>query len=92
MGGEQYNNLYSASELLEKASKTYKTFHLHASSTYAGSIKSTVDKWKQLIGDNLIEVSNANQVASIIASTIVNNIQAAVEKSAENNQTHKPLL
>jgi hypothetical protein len=70
MGSGQYEN-YSADFLLEKAREKYHVFHLHIKQTGAGSRQSTIDGWKQLMSDGLIIVEDKNDVAAIIADTIL---------------------
>lgn len=72
MGEGEYSSA-DASVLLDMARKTYNVFHIHIKETAAGSIRRTVDGWKQLLGKNLIVADRHEDVAGIIAETIKNN-------------------
>ena len=55
-------------DLLEEARKTYNVYHIHCND---GSYTSRVsDKWKKLLGENLIIVDDSNVVAEVIATTV----------------------
>jgi len=64
-----------APELLTKARETYEVFHLHISETSAGSRKKTVDGWKQLMSDNLIEIKHHDEVAKAIVGKILSTLK-----------------
>jgi len=70
MGSNPQTN-FTAAELLEKASKLYHCYHLHIKQTGAGGRQETMDGWKQLIGDHLIIVDHKEDVARIIAETVI---------------------
>lgn len=70
MGEGQYSD-YTSDSLLEKACEKYHVFHLHIKQTNAGGRQETINGWKQLMSDKLIIVENKNDVASIIADTIL---------------------
>jgi hypothetical protein len=70
MGDGQYED-FSYDKLLEKAQEQYHVFHLHIKQTNAGSRQSTIDGWKQILGDNLIVVENRNDVSKVISDTIL---------------------
>lgn len=96
MGPGEYRS-FSANELLEKAQEKYNVFHLHIKQTGAGSIQSTMDGWKQLMGDKLIIVENKNDVAKIIAETIIKySITQQNSSKSETTQTKtetiKPII
>jgi len=100
MGEGQYADL-SASDLLEKASEKYHCFHLHIKQTRAGSMQSTMNGWKQLMGEGLIIVDNKNDVSRIISEKVVevqkqyqgvtsspSTPEAKIEKGEEDNQSN----
>jgi hypothetical protein len=70
MGDGQYEN-YSSHQLLAKASEKYNTFHIHVKETGAGSRQPVMDGWKQLMANNLIIAENHNDIAKVIADTIL---------------------
>lgn len=69
MGDGQYSDA-SASELLEQAKKKYNVYHIHIRETFAGSKQSTMDGWKQLLGDNVIIVQSKDEVPHVIAKIV----------------------
>ena len=64
---------YSAAELLEKARETYNVYHIHVRETRNGKNQSVVDGWKQVLGENLIEVQDSSEIAGLIAEIVVKN-------------------
>jgi hypothetical protein len=82
MGDGQYSDL-SADMLLEKAREKYHCFHLHIKQTGAGSRQSTMNGWKQLMGDGLIIVENKNDVPRIISETIIKTQSLNIKEEKE---------
>jgi hypothetical protein len=80
MGLEQPQK-HSADDLLRNARDKYNVYHLHIKETAAGGIKETIDGWKQLIRDSLVEIKNHTDVSSKIAEIITGNKK--VESLAE---------
>ncbi len=74
MGDGQYQD-FTADELLKKASEKYHIFHLHIKETYAGSIQTSIDDWKQLIKDNLIEINSHTEVPDKISNLILKTLK-----------------
>lgn len=70
MGKGQYSN-QTAAELLEKASETFNVFHIHCAFTTSGSRKHVIDGWKELMADNLLIVNKQEEVAKVIAETVL---------------------
>lgn len=70
MGPGQYGDM-SSDQLLQNASKKYNCFHLHIKETMSGQRQRVIDGWKQLMQEDLIIVEDKNDVANIIADTIV---------------------
>lgn len=63
----------SAKQLLEQVSERYDVYHLHIN--HGAYSKSEFAKWKDLLGENAIEVSDYKEIPKIMASTIVNNLK-----------------
>ena len=80
MGDGQYGDV-TAAELLSKASEKFNVYHLHVSQTTAGSRRTTIDGWKQLLGDRLIMIERQTDVPAVIADTVLRDITAATEAS-----------
>ena len=71
MGDAGQHKEFSAAELLDKARETYNVYHLHIKETGAGSRQSTVDGWKQLMGEeNLLVIQRHEDVANTIAKIV----------------------
>lgn len=62
---------FSAAQLLEKARETYDVYHIHCGFTASGSEKRVKDGWKELMGNNVLMAKTQEEVASLIASTVV---------------------
>ncbi len=75
MGDGEYANKTSA-ELLEKAQEKYEVFHLHLLQGANGNNQRVKDGWKQLLGDNCIFVQRREEIAQVIADTVVEVINA----------------
>ncbi len=69
MGDGQYEN-YSSVKLLEKAIEKYNVYHIHIKETGAGSSRSTMNGWKQLMGENLIIAEHRTDVVKIITDVV----------------------
>jgi hypothetical protein len=69
MGDGQYENS-QASELLDRARKTYNVYHILIKQGSAGSRQDTHDSWKQLLGDSLIIAEKYQDTSKFIAETI----------------------
>jgi len=82
MGDGQYTD-YTHDELLKKAMEKYHVYHLHIKETGAGSRKETIDGWKQLMQDHLIEVDNHNELAATIANIIIKNSSVKQEQKVD---------
>jgi len=85
MGDGQYENYSTEAALLDKARKLYHVFHLHIRETGAGSMQTTMDSWKQLMGDNLIILDRHEDVSKVIPEIIAETMRktaAPVSSSA----------
>jgi hypothetical protein len=97
MGPGQYAD-FTAAELLDKASETYHCYHLHIKQTSAGGRQETMDNWKQMMGDHLIIVDRKEDVARIIAETVikhsipVTNVQADTVTQPSTVIEEKPII
>ena len=75
MGEGQYSD-FTAAELIEKAAEKYDVFHIHVKQTGAGSRQSTIDGWKQLLGDHCIPVDRREEIADVIVSAVRNSVKS----------------
>jgi hypothetical protein len=69
--------------LLNKARQFYHVYHLHIKETGAGSKKTTMDGWKQLLGDNLIIVERHEDISKIIPQIVAKNAAPMVDSAAQ---------
>lgn len=65
-------NTLSATELYAAACETNHVFHLNIQHGYRNRAD---DSWKQLMGDNLIEVQDYNDLPNIISELILSNME-----------------
>jgi len=61
---------FTAEELLIDAQKMYDVYHIHIAQTKSGKIESTVNKWDDLLGDNLRVAETREDVPDIISKII----------------------
>ena len=67
---------YSERELLEKAQERYNVFHLHILEGNSG--RKSLSHWKNLLGDNCIEVNDHREISNIVAEIVVNNVDESI--------------
>lgn len=99
LGEGQYSDV-TANELLENASKSYNVFHIHIRETMAGSRTTTINGWKELMGDHVLIAEHKDDVPKIISETIlkyhsspsiiVDNVSA--KKTEITNNTNEIIL
>lgn len=82
MGNGQYQD-FSASELLDKARESYNVYHIHTRETWNGKKQEIIDGWKQLMGDNLIEVQDSSEIAGIVADIVAEHTNGSQTQEAE---------
>lgn len=70
--GVKPQTIYSDKDLLAKAQEKYNVYHLHIMEGSAG-VRS-LGYWKELLGDNCIQVNNHQDVAKIISQIVVDNV------------------
>jgi hypothetical protein len=85
-GPGQYQ-AFTAAQLLEKARETYNVYHIHVRAGSNGRSQRVMDGWKNLIGENLIIVEGAEDVAQAIADTVLKHKQGtSVAESTTNEE------
>lgn len=67
---------YSEKELLAKAQERYNVYHLHIMEGSAGH--RSLGYWKELLGDNCIQVNNHQDVSKVIAEIVVSNVDKSI--------------
>jgi hypothetical protein len=99
-GDGQYEKETSDS-LLKKAQEKYNVFHIHITETNVGGRKSTQNKWKQLLKDNLLIVQSFENIPNEIAETIhkfsnnqniIEPVSSIVEKENELDDKEQMML
>lgn len=65
---------YTAAELLAEAQKTYNVYHLHLSHSYGGEDR-VANGWRELLGDNLIVVTQS-EIPKTIARIVYESVNA----------------
>lgn len=96
LGEGQYDSNVTAAQLLDEARKTYNVYHIHIAETYAGGRTTTVNGWKQLMGDHLLIAGRKEDVPKIISETIlkehsipsviVDNVSSTNPQNTNNNE------
>jgi len=71
MGPGQYEDTTSVEVLYKRASEKYHVFHIHVQETRSGSREDRIPIWKKLIQDHLLVAKHHQDVAGIIADTIL---------------------
>jgi len=86
MGEGQYED-FSAATLLAKAQELYEVYHLHIRETSQGSRNTTIDGWRELLGENLRVIQHHDQVSDEIAHIATLHYG---EVAANNNESVAP--
>ena len=60
----------SVEQILKEAQQKYHVFHIHCTEGSNGRSTSVIQSWKDLLGQNLIQLDNSDDLAETIASTI----------------------
>jgi len=85
MGEGQDGGEIKSSDLLEEARKLYHVYHIHTTETYSGKREVVPQRWKQLMGDNLIIVQSSDHISGIIADIVSKNgVEASPDKERES--------
>ena len=79
---------WKTKDLLAEAQKKYNVYHIHTRETGTGRRWGSEDKWKELIGQNLIVVNNHTEIPHKIAE-IVSNTENNSISTTENNSSDK---
>lgn len=92
MGEGQYED-FSTKKLLEKARETYEVYHIHVAATMTGSRQETVKGWQKLMGKkNVLIANNAEDIAGIIADTVLKHKQGATSTSVAESTPDEEVL
>jgi hypothetical protein len=93
--GGQYGTLLNSSDLLEEARELYHVYHIHTAETYSGKREVVPQRWKQLMGDNLIVVQSSDHISGIIADIVsksgsTEGVEASPDKERDEPSVDKP--
>ena len=80
--GTKPQSSYSEKELLEKAQEHYNVYHLQILEGYSG--RKSLPYWKELLGENCIEINNHQDVSNAIAKIVVQNVEKTVLVESSN--------
>lgn len=99
MGDTARGQIATAEELLAEAQKTYNVYHLHVLQGSAGT--RSLSYWKELLGQNCIEVNNYKEIPKIIAKIVKDNVdnttsvkstKASFKKEKEKTKESEEML
>lgn len=71
----------SAAQLLEEARKTYDVYHIHVKFTGSGRQTYVQNGWKELMGDHVLFAENQEDIAMLIAETVIKHKDASTTKT-----------
>jgi hypothetical protein len=89
MGPGEYKD-YTSSELLEKATEKYHVFHLHLEYTYNGRDSKIAEGWEELMRENVIFISDEQEIPSKIAKKIIEIVSNQEINSTSPLPTNQP--
>lgn len=85
--GEGQYKTYTTKELLEEAQKRYNVYHIHTKETGAGRRPDTEDRWKKIIGQNLITVESHLEIPQKISEIVLKGQESSSKTiTVENNK------
>ena len=90
---ENQQRSYTDKELLELAQEKYNVFHLHVMEGSAG--RRSLGYWKDLMGQNCIQVDNHEDIPNKISETVISFSRTLLDegwKELENSGLDKPLV
>jgi hypothetical protein len=90
MGEGQYETYYTDAALLDKARERYHVFHLHIRQTGAGGMQTTMDGWKQLMGEQLIILDRHEDVSRVIPEIIAETMRKMAKTTASSPSAGLP--
>lgn len=79
----------TAAELLDEASKLYEVYHIHVNFTGAGRDQRTQRGWKELMGDRVLFANDQDQIANLIADTVIKHstkTSSSTEKTTDEQE------
>lgn len=86
MGDGQYED-YSAGQLIDKAREIYNVYHLNICEAYRGKSEKTQNSWKELLGDNLINIQDHKDVSKVIVETVIKDVgHSTVSKQSDSDE------
>lgn len=69
--GTSHGENFSLDSILKSAQNMYDVYHIHVK-TMTGQKQETVEKWKKLLGQNLLIAEKAEDIADLISKTVLN--------------------
>ena len=74
--GQKPQSSFTEKDLLQKAQERYNVYHLHIMEGSAG--RRSLGYWKELLGDNCIQVNNHQDVSKVLADIVVQNVDNSI--------------
>ena len=92
MGGEALPGQgIAAKTLFDDASKLYEVYHIHTTETRTGRYYKSdgLSHWKELVGQNLLEIESVNELVDLLSKTIINGLGSDVVNTSTENYEPK---
>ena len=86
----QSGKSFTAEGCIVAAQEMYHVFHFHISETTSGRARSTVEDWKELLGQNLIEVDDYHKIPQLMIQIILSNTKNPAERTAPKTPKTSP--
>lgn len=74
---------FTAAELYKAASEKYHVYHINLEDGFAGTRDTTINPWKQMLGDNFISIKHHTDLAQTIVDTVLTNYHETVAYDVE---------
>lgn len=74
--GQKPQATLTEKDLLQSAQERYNVYHLHIMEGSAG--RRSLGYWKELLGDNCIQVNNHQDVSKVLADIVVENVDKSI--------------
>jgi len=91
--GDGQHETYTDTFLLDKARERYHVYHLHIRETGAGSMQTTMNGWRELMGDHLLILERHEEVSTVIPEIIARHApKTAVKPAVSATPSKTPIL
>lgn len=88
----EFENM-SSFDCLQQAQKMYNVFHIHINETMTGQQSYVLESWKEILGNNLIEIKDHKNVSKVISTKIIetlqlNSVETKMDIGQNSNETN----